>query len=84
MTSSNTRPPNASVGPESHQRQSDVFVEVRVEKKDRVLAHETVVVEDHLTVPQAAHDLGPILHLRSCHRRYTESAVNRGDPPADA
>ncbi len=72
------------VGPECDQRQPDVFFEVRVEKQDVVFTHRTVVVEDHLAVPEPAHNLGPILHLRGRHRRYAERAVDRGDAAADA
>jgi hypothetical protein len=67
------------VGPECHQGEPDVLIEVRIEKKDGVLAHWAVVVEDHLAVPEPAHDLGPILHLCGRHRRNAECPVDRGD-----
>ena len=72
------------VGAKCHQRQSDVFVEVRVEKQNRVLAHRAVVVEDQLAVEQPPHDLSPVFHLRGRDRRYAECGVDGRDAPADA
>ena len=43
-----------------------------------------VVAEDHLAVPQPAHHLGEVLHLRGGDRRHPERLVHRRDAAADA
>ncbi len=58
-------------------------LEVRVQEQQLVLADRAVVVEDQLAVPQPAHHLREILHLRRRHRRHTEGSVHRRDPAAE-
>ena len=80
MTSSKTRPPRASVlRAEGHQRKPDVLLEVRVEEQHLVLPDRPVVVEDHLAVPESAHDLREVLHLGGRHRRDPERRIHRRD-----
>ena len=64
MTSSKARPPVRGVGPERDQGQPDVLVEVGVQEQHLVLADRTVVIEDHLAMPEPPHHLREVLHLR--------------------
>jgi hypothetical protein len=64
--------------------QPNVLVEIGVEEKDLIFPDRPVVVEDHLAVPQLAHDLREVLHLRGRHRGHPERVVHRRNIAADA
>jgi hypothetical protein len=73
-----------SLRPERDDRQPDVLAEVRIEEQHLVLAERPVVVEDQFAVPQLAHHLREVLHLRRGDRGYAERVVDRADAATDA
>ena len=77
-TSSKARPPSASeLVAEGDEAERDVLVEVRVEAQHGPGPGRAVVAEDHLAVPQPAHEPGEVLHLRGGDPRDAEGVLHQ-------
>jgi NAD(P)-dependent dehydrogenase (short-subunit alcohol dehydrogenase family) len=57
--------------------------DVGVQHQHRVAAQRSIVVDDDLAVPQPAHHLCEVRHVRGADVRDPEAGVDRGHPAAD-
>ena len=85
MTSSNSRPPSASVcGPNATIASRMSSLKSGSRNSTWYLPIGPSWLKIDLAVPEPAHHLREVLHLRGRHRGHPERVVHRGDAAADA